>query len=63
MLFSDLNWKTFPEHADEKIFKIGQAVQKFNLYVNVTKSHAIPIKCMYILSLSFSLTIHKSVNS
>ena len=41
MAFDLVNDKTFSEHEVEKIFKIGQAVQKlwpnFNLYVNVTQ--------------------------
>ena len=41
MVFDVVNDKTIPEHEDEKIFQIGQAVQKlwpnFNLYVNVTQ--------------------------
>ena len=41
MTFNAVNDKTFPEHEVEKIFQIGQAVQKlwpnFNLYVNVTQ--------------------------
>ena len=41
MAFNVANDKTFPEHEVEKIFQIGQAVQKlwpnFNLYVNVTQ--------------------------
>ena len=41
MLFDVVNDKTFPEHEVEKIFQIGQSVQKlrpyFNLYVNVTQ--------------------------
>ena len=41
MAFNVVNDKTFPEHEVEKIFQIGQAVQKlwpnFNLYVNVTQ--------------------------
>ena len=41
MAFDAVNDKTFPEHEVEKIFQIGQAVQKlwpnFNLYVNVTQ--------------------------
>ena len=41
MVFSVVNGKVFPEHVGEKIFQIGQAVQKlwpyFNLYVNVTQ--------------------------
>ena len=41
MVFTTVNGKTFPEHEVEKIFQIGQAVQKlwpyFNLYVNVTQ--------------------------
>ena len=28
MVFSVVNGKTFPEHEVEKIFQIGQAVQK-----------------------------------
>ena len=40
-MFSVVNGKTFREHEVEKIFQIGQAVQKlwpnFNLYVNVTQ--------------------------
>ena len=36
-----VNDKIFPEHKVEKIFQIGQAVQKlwpnFNFYVNVTQ--------------------------
>ena len=36
-----VNDKIFPEHEVEKIFQIGQAVQKlwpnFNFYVNVTQ--------------------------
>ena len=36
-----VNEKTLPEHEVEKIFQIGQAVQKlwpnFNLYVNVAQ--------------------------
>ena len=60
MVFSEVNGKAFPEHAGEKIFQIGQAVQKllpyFNVYVNVTQYHAIHVKCMYILSSSFGLS-------
>ena len=43
MVFSEVNGKAFPVHAGEKIFQIGQAVQRllhvpyFNLYVNVTQ--------------------------
>ena len=41
MAFDAVNDKTSPEHEVEKIFQIGQAVQKlwpnFNLYVNVTQ--------------------------
>ena len=41
MAFNDSNDKTSPEHEVEKIFQIGQAVQKlwtnFNLYVIVTQ--------------------------
>ena len=41
MVFDAVNDKTVPEHEVEKIFQIGQAVQKlwpnFNLYVNVTQ--------------------------
>ena len=41
MAFDAVNDKTIPEHEVEKIFQIGQAVQKlrpnFNLYVNVTQ--------------------------
>ena len=41
MAFNEANDKTSPEHEVEKIFQIGQAVQKlwpnFNLYVNVTQ--------------------------
>ena len=41
MAFYVVNDKTFLEHEVEKIFQIGQAVQKlwpnFNLYVNVTQ--------------------------
>ena len=41
ILFYEVNDKTFPEHEVEKIFQIGQSVQKlwpnFNLYVNVTQ--------------------------
>ena len=67
MAFYVVNDKTFPEYEVEKIFQIRQAVQKlwpnFNLYVNVMQKHAIHVKCMYILSLSFGLSIHNSVNS
>ena len=41
MAFNVANDKTFPEHKVEKIFQIGQVVQKlrpnFNFYVNVTQ--------------------------
>ena len=41
MAFDVVNDKTFPEYEVEKIFQIGQALQKlwpnFNLYVNVTQ--------------------------
>ena len=41
MEFNVVNDKTFPEHKVEKIFQIGQAVQKlwqnFNAYVNITQ--------------------------
>ena len=41
MMFSEVNGKVFPVHAGEKIFQIGQGVQKllpyFNFYVNVTQ--------------------------
>ena len=41
MVYDVVNEKTFPEHEVEKIFQIGQAVQKlwpyFNLYVNITQ--------------------------
>ena len=41
MAFNEANDKTSPEYEGEKIFQIGQAVQKlwpnFNLYVNVTQ--------------------------
>ena len=41
MTFNAIDDKTFPEYEVEKIFQIGQAVQKlwsnFNLYVNVTQ--------------------------
>ena len=41
MVFSKVNGKAFPEHAGEKNFQSGQAVQKilphFKLYVNVTQ--------------------------
>ena len=41
MAFKVVNDKKIPEHEVEKIFQIGQAVQKlwpnFNLYVNVTQ--------------------------
>ena len=67
MAFKVVNDKNIPEHEVEKIFQIGQAVQKlwlnFNLYVNVIQQHAMHVKYMYILSLSFGLSIHNSVNS
>ena len=41
MAINKVKDKTFPEHEVEKIFQIGQAVQKlwpnFNLYVNVAQ--------------------------
>ena len=41
MAYDVVNEKTFPEHEVEKIFQIGQAVQKlwpyFNLIVNITQ--------------------------
>ena len=41
MKFDAVNDKTFPKHEVEKLFQIGQAVQKlwpnFNFYVNVTQ--------------------------
>ena len=41
MTIDVVNDKPFPEHEVEKIFQIGQAVQKlwpnFNLYVNVAQ--------------------------
>ena len=41
MAFKEANDKTSPEYEVEKIFQIGQAVQKlwpnFNLYVNITQ--------------------------
>ena len=41
MAFDKVNDKTFPDYEVEKIFQIGQTVQKlwpnFNLYVNVTQ--------------------------
>ena len=41
MAINVVNDKTSPEHEVEKIFQIGQAVQKlwpnFNLYVNVAQ--------------------------
>ena len=41
IVFAVVNGKTFTEHEVEKIFQIGQSVQKlwpyFNLYVNVTQ--------------------------
>ena len=41
MAINVVNDKIFSEHEVEKIFQIGQAVQKlwpnFNLYVNVTQ--------------------------
>ena len=41
MVIDVVNDKSFPEHGVEKIFQIGQAVQKlgpnFNLYVNVAQ--------------------------
>ena len=41
MAFNAVNDNTFPEYEVEKIFQIGQTVQKlwsnFNLYVNVTQ--------------------------
>ena len=41
MTFDVVNDNTFPKYEAEKIFQIGQAVQKlwpnFNLYVNVTQ--------------------------
>ena len=67
MAFDEVNDKTFPEYEVEKIFQIGQTIQKlwpnFNLYVNVAQYHAIHVKYMYILSLSIDLSIHNSVNS
>ena len=39
MVFSVVNGKMFSDHVPEKIFKIGQAVQKlwpyFNLHVSI----------------------------
>ena len=41
MAFSVINGKPIPNQAAEKIFQIGQVVQKllpyFNLYVNITQ--------------------------
>ena len=41
MVFSVINGKPFPDQAAEKIYKIGQVVQKlwpyFNLHVSITQ--------------------------
>ena len=38
MVFSVLDGKTLSDHVPEKIFKIGQAVQKFGPYFNLQVS-------------------------
>ena len=47
MVFSVVNGKTFPEHEVEKIFQIGQAVQKFQF---ICKCYAITCNtCKFFL--------------